>query len=99
MAQGILSETREEQKYPKWFRYLGMAYVVVFVWTLFAAPAGFSDALIALLLWSPALLGLLYIFEKPRLVAEHQKAARIAFAVLAADAMFWGLVLVYAFMG
>ncbi|MEM7813780.1 MAG: hypothetical protein QW548_02675 [Candidatus Aenigmatarchaeota archaeon] len=99
MAHGLLAETDEEQKYPKWFRYLGAAYVIVLLWALFAAPAAFSDMLVSLLMLSPALVAMSYIFEKPYRVTRHPKAMRIAFGVLAINAMFWGIALAYAFMG
>ena len=101
MPAGILAEDREEQKYPKWFVYLGIIYAIVLLWTIFSLPTNGYDiwmTLIVLLLWLPVPIGLLYIAERPGIVAKHKKAMRVIFAALALVAIFWGIVLSAAFM-
>jgi len=101
MPNGLLAEDREEQKYPKWLRYLGIMYVAVLFWTLFSLPPtgyDFDSMVLVLLLWMPFPFGLLYIVEKPTLIGEHKRAMRIIITIFVFIAIFLGLVLSYAFM-
>ena len=100
MTYGLLNEDREEQKYPKWFRYLGILYAVVLMWTIFSVPPlnyDIGSILVMVLVWLPVPIGLLYILEKPAALGKHKKVTRIIFALFAAIAIFWGIVLSYTF--
>lgn len=97
----MLSEDREEQKYPKWIRYLGVVYGIVLFWTTFSLPPmgyDFDSALLVIFVWLPVLFGAIYILEKPEAVRNHLRALRILITLLVIHAMFWGILLSYAFM-
>ncbi len=100
MSYGILDETKEERKYPRWFRYLAIIYVVILFWTMFSLPPAGYDwdiSFIIFLMWFPIILGVLYYFEKPGFIGNHKKAWRILFAIFTFIAMFWGIVFSYMF--
>lgn len=97
----LLFEDTEEKKYPRWFRYIAIIYGIVFLWTLFSLPPtgyDFDSLTLVALLWLPAIIGLLYILDKPSFIEARRKAMRILFTVFAFIAIFWGLALSYAFM-
>ena len=98
---GLLSEENEEHKYPSWLRWLGALYFVMLLLTSTSVPGTIYDLesmYLVLFLWLPALVGLLYFFEKPFMIKAHKRIVRIIFAAASANAILWGIVLISAFM-